>query len=125
MSQYFTAQAETYSSGTPGRAINKVRANHFVIDDPALPAYGGPGDAPNAGEYFLAGVTGCAVLMMERIARADGLPLKRVRVEMEASRDTEAQRPGPPVWDSARMTFHFAGLTREQAGQLVETFKGR
>ena len=39
--RYFTARAETYSSGTPGRALAQVRTNHFVADDPALPAYGG------------------------------------------------------------------------------------
>ena len=123
--RYFTAQAETHSSGTRGRALNKVRTNHFVIDDPALPAYGGPGEAPNAAEYFLSGITGCAVLIIERLAREGELPLTRVHAAMEATRDTEAERPGPPVFDSARLTFTFAGLTREQAGQLVETFKGR
>jgi hypothetical protein len=29
------------------------------------------------------------------------------------------------VLDSARMTFVFHGLTNEEAGQLVETFKRR
>lgn len=121
----FTAQAETVSSGIQGRALVSVRTNHFVSDDPDLPAYGGPGEAPNAAELFLSGITSCAVLMVERIARADGLPLERTHAEMEASRDTQAEREGPPVFDSARLTFTFSGLTREQAGQLVETFKGR
>jgi hypothetical protein len=48
-----------------------------------------------------------------------------VRASMEASRDPEAQRPGPPTFDSARLSFEFRGLTEEQAGQLVETFKGK
>ena len=120
-----TYRAASYSSGMPGRALGTIRTNHFVIDDPAEPPYDGPGEAPNAGELFLSGVVGCAVLMVERIARAEGLPLQRARAEMEAERDPDAQRPGPPVFDKVRLTFTFAGLTREQAGQLVETFKGR
>ena len=63
--------------------------------------------------------------MMERLARQAELPLEHVHVAMDASRDTQAERAGPPVFDSARMTFTFTGRTREQAGQLVETFKGR
>jgi hypothetical protein len=32
---------------------------------------------------------------------------------------------GIPVLDEARLSFTLWGLTSEQAGQLVETFKGR
>ena len=124
MSPIFEAEAETYSSGTRGRALGKIRTNHFVADDPALPGYDGPGEAPNAAELFLSGITACAVLMLERIARAEDLPLERLHVAMEASRDTESGRQ-PPTFDRARMTFRLWGLTDEQAGQLVERFKGR
>jgi uncharacterized OsmC-like protein len=80
--------------------------------------------APSSLELFLSGVVSCAVLMLERIARADGRTLGPLRAEMEASRDPES--PGqPPVLDSARLTFVFSGMSREEAGQLVETFKGR
>ncbi len=121
-----TWQAETASLGIAGRALARVRDRTFVVDDYAMPPYNGPGEEPGAAELFLAGVTTCAVLMLERIARADGLPLAHVRASMEASRDPDAQPPGaPPTFDSARLTFALRGLTREQAGQLVETFKGR
>jgi uncharacterized OsmC-like protein len=120
----YYAKAESYSSGTPGRTLMKVRGNHFVSDDPDHPRYGGPGEAPGAGELFLSGITSCAVLMLERIARKDELPLERVHVAMEASRDIDSGRQ-PPTFDSARMTFTLWGLTDEQAGQLVETFKRR
>ena len=91
---------------------------------PATPHYGGPGEAPSSLELFLSGVVSCAVLMLERIARSEGMTLGPLRAEMEASRDPNA--PGqPPVLDSARLTFVFTGMSREEAGQLVETFKGR
>ena len=74
-----TYVAETYSSGTRGRALSKIRTNHFVVDDPASLPYEGPGEAPNAGEIFLSGITACAVLMIERLARADANGLEPAR----------------------------------------------
>jgi len=101
-----------------------VRSNHVVTDDPATPPYGGPGEAPSSLELFLSGIVSCAVLMLERIAHAEGRTLGPLRAEMDATRDPKS--PGqPPVLDSARLTFVFTGMSREEAGQLVETFKGR
>ncbi|MFN8187408.1 MAG: OsmC family protein [Gaiellales bacterium] len=121
-----TWQAETASLGIAGRALARVRDHNFVVDDYAMAPYNGPGEEPGAAELFLAGVTTCAVLMLERIARTDGLPLTSVRASMEASRDSDTQAPGaPPAFDSTRLQLAFRGLTREQAGQLVETFKGK
>ena len=126
MSELISGRAGCYSSGTPGRAIVQVRSNHFVTDDPSTPSsyYNGPGEAPGSLELFLSGVVSCAVLMLERIARAEGRTLGPIRAEMEASRDPSSPAQ-PPVLDSARLTFVFTGLSREEAGQLVETFKGR
>jgi uncharacterized OsmC-like protein len=118
--------ASCYSSATPGRAIVQIRDNHVVTDDPSEPAsyYQGPGEAPGSLELFLGGIVSCAVLMLERIARSEGRSLGPIRAEMEATRDP-ASSSQPPVLDSARLTFVFQGLTNEEAGQLVETFKGR
>lgn len=124
MGTTLTWQAETASSGIAGRALGRVRSNNFVVDDYAFPPYNGPGEEPGAAELFLSGITGCAVLMFERIARTDSLPLEHVKASMEASRDPDAERSGPPTFDRAHLTLTFRGLTREQAGQLVETFKG-
>jgi uncharacterized OsmC-like protein len=118
--------ASCYSSATPGRAIVQIRDNHLVTDDPSEPAsyYQGPGEAPGSLELFLSGIVSCAVLMLERIARSEGRLLGPIRAEMEATRDPSSPSQ-PPVLDSARLTFVFHGLTTEEAGQLVETFKGR
>jgi uncharacterized OsmC-like protein len=118
--------AACYSSATPGRAVVQIRSNHIVTDDPSEPAsvYHGPGEAPGSLELFLGGVVSCAVLMLERIARSEGRDLGPVRAEMEAARDPRSTSQ-PPVLDSARLTFVFQGLTDEEAGHLVETFKGR
>jgi uncharacterized OsmC-like protein len=92
-----------------------------VIDDGA--GHDGPGDAPGAGELFLAGITGCATLMMERLARAANAPLKRVEVNMEGVIDTQARREGPAVFESARLEFVMAGIPQAQAREFVDTYK--
>jgi uncharacterized OsmC-like protein len=118
--------AACYSSATPGRAIVQIRNNHLVTDDPSEPTgyYQGPGEAPGSLELFLGGIVSCAVLMLERIARSEGRTLGPIRAEMEATRDP-ASTTQPPVLDSARLTFVFEGMTSEEAGFLVETFKSR
>lgn len=119
----FHFEAETYSSGTPGRALQKVRENNFVIDDPAPDPYNGPGESPNAGEYFVSGITGCAVLMMHRIARAESLPLEACHVKMDVALDRSKERGEHTVLDYAHMHFSFAGVDDEQAARLVSIFE--
>ena len=121
--RYITAQVRTYSSGTPGRALCSARANHFVADDLASHGHSGPGEAINAAELFLSGITACAVLMMERLAQASSFPLQRAEVSMEGSIDTQAVREGPPVLDRAHMRFELVGLNEAQAKEMVETYK--
>ena len=118
--------AACYSTATPGRAIVQVRDNHLVTDDPSQPSsyYQGPGEAPGSLELFLGGIVSCAVLMLERIARSEGRTLGPIRAEMEATRDPSSTDQ-PPVLDAAKLTFVFTGMTSEEAGQLVETFKRR
>src|SRR5215472_3221860 len=125
-SDVIAGSAACYSSATPGRAIVQIRDNHLVTDDPSQPStyYQGPGEAPGSLELFLGGIVSCAVLMLERIARSEGRALAPLRAEMEATRDPTSPSQ-PPVLDSARLTFVFQGMTREEAGQLVETFKNR
>jgi uncharacterized OsmC-like protein len=119
--RYIRPIVKTVSTGIPGRHIWTARHNHVVIDDSA--AHQGPGDAPGAGELFLAGITGCATLMMERLARAAGAPLTRVEVNMEGVIDTEAHHEGPAVFESARLEFVMAGVSQAQAQQFVDTYK--
>jgi uncharacterized OsmC-like protein len=121
--RYIRPQVKTVSTGIPGRHIWSARHNHVVIDDST--AHEGPGDAPGAGELFLAGITGCATLMMERLAHAASVPLKRVEVRMEGVIDTEARREGPAVFESARLEFVMAGIAQAQAQQFVDIYKRR
>ena len=120
-----TWSAETSSSGMPGRALGRVRTNNFVVDDYGFPPYNGPGEEPGAAELFLSGVTACAVLMVERIARTEGIPLEHVRAVMDGSRDPDASSDRAADVRLGSTHVRVQGLTTEQAGQLVEAFKGR
>ncbi len=119
--RYISPRVTTVSTGIPGRHIWSARHNQVVIDDGAY--HGGPGDAPGAGELFLAGITGCATLMMERLAKQSGAPLKRVEVSMEGLIDTQAMREGPAVFENARLKFVMAGVSEAQAREMVEFYK--
>jgi uncharacterized OsmC-like protein len=119
--RYINPKVTTVSTGIPGRHIWSARHNHVIIDDSA--AHDGPGDAPGAGELFLAGITGCATLMVERLARSSKAPLKRVEVSMEGLIDTQAKREGPAVFESAKLKFKMVGVSEAQAREMVETYK--
>ncbi|HZO80301.1 MAG TPA: OsmC family protein [Candidatus Binataceae bacterium] len=119
--RYITPKVTTVSTGIPGRHIWTARHNQAVIDDGAY--HGGPGEAPGAGELFLAGITGCATLMMERLARQSGAALKRVEVSMEGLIDTQAKREGPAVFENARLKFVMVGVSEAQAREMVEFYK--
>lgn len=121
--RYLRPKVTTVSTGILGRHIWTARHNHVVIDDSA--AHDGPGDAPGAGELFLAGITGCATLMMERLARAANAPLRHVEVNMEGVIDTEARREGPAVFESALLEFVMSGIPEAQAQEFVNTYKRR
>jgi uncharacterized OsmC-like protein len=121
--RYIRPKVKTVSTGIPGRHFWSARHNHFVIDDSS--SHQGPGDAPGAGELFLAGITGCATLMIERLARAANVPLIRVEVNMEGVIDTEARRDGPAVFESARLEFVMTGASHAQAQDFVDTYKRR
>ncbi|HKA51438.1 MAG TPA: hypothetical protein VKK19_17800, partial [Candidatus Dormibacteraeota bacterium] len=58
------------TSGVPGRSLNQVRNHHFVIDEPAHG--GGSGEEITPAESFLAGISACGVLLVERRAQETG-----------------------------------------------------
>lgn len=86
---------------------------------------GGPNEAINAAEAFLSGITACAVLMLERVARQQEIPLRLADISIDATRDSEAVHEVYSVYDSVRMHFELTGPSEEQAQRLVEIYKRR
>lgn len=123
----YTAVAETATIGIRGRAVTRIRDRNLLVDDPATPEYDdGPGEEPGAAELFVAGIATCAALMIERIARAEGIPYGSCSVRMEATRDMRAPRErGLQAMDSARVHFTWRGIAPEHAAYLTEEFRVR
>lgn len=113
--ELLVSRVRSYSSGTPGRALNQARTNHFVIDSSTNP------EAVSTVESFLAGVSACGVTMIEGLARADGLPLTRMEASIEGVRSASASN----VFKEVSMHFELAGVSQEQAEQLVQTYRNR
>src|SRR5579883_1440194 len=109
------SRVRSYSSGTPGRALNQAGTNHFVIDSSHAP------EAVSTVESFLAGISACGVTLIEGEARAQGMPLRRIEVSIEGVRDAAQTNSFRQI----NMSFRLEGVTSAQASQLVETYKGR
>ncbi len=111
-------QAQTYSSGTHGRAICNARTHHWVADD-------GSGDAVHSGELFLSGITACAVNMVERIALTDDSPVNFMEVSAEAYRDPDSAPGDLTLYADVRIHFKIWGVDDDQGNHLVDTWKKR
>ena len=121
--RFHTLSVRSYSTGNKGRCITSARTNHFVVDDPDYT--GGPNEAVTAGEAFFSGITACAVLMLERLAREKEYPLKWMDVTLDATRDMEAVHEVHSIYDRVRMRFELTGVDSTQAQELVELYKRR
>lgn len=112
-------RAASHSTGVPGRCLNAARSNHFVIDEPAY--LGGPGEAPSPAETFLAGVSSCGVLLVEKFAREEGVPTRAIACRIEGVRTKDK----PADFREVRVRFEIAGCDAAKASHLVERYKSR
>ena len=124
---FYTATATSSTIGSKGRNITRVRDRNFLVDDPNTPEYdNGPGEELGAAELFVAGITTCASLMIERIARAKGISYDGVTVTMDGVRDMVQERErGPQSLDAARMHFVYRGVDDETAAYLTDAFQNK
>ena len=104
------------STDVRGRALNRARTHEFVVDSQA-----GPGEELFPAEVFLAGVSACAVHLVERFADERGVPLRHADVEIEGLRLTTE----PTRFQRVDMRFVLQGPSREQADQLVQAYRDR
>jgi uncharacterized OsmC-like protein len=114
--QLLTTSVRSRTTGVPGRSLNSARDHHFVID--GSPTGGGPAEEITPGEAFLAGISGCGVLMIERRAADTGVPLGLAEAWIESSR----QRSDTSSFVGIELRFRLVGPTPEQANALVEHY---
>ncbi len=106
----------SYSSGTPGRALNSARHHHFVLDSPS-----GPNEALTNGEAFLAGISSCGVTLIEKYAIEQHVSLESMEVKIEGIRSNAE----PSRFQCINVSFEMWGVSQAQAQDLVEVWKSR
>jgi uncharacterized OsmC-like protein len=112
------------STDTFGRVLVSARDQHIIVDGPV--ANGCPGEAITPAEMFLSGVAGCGVELIQVLARAGNVPLTSVAVQIEALQDrNNPVRPDVSLFNSVKIDITLGGVSREQAEELVSSFKRR
>ena len=113
-----TFSARSYSSGTLGRAICNSRNHHFIADE-----FGG--DEVTAGEYFLTGLTACAVNLLERVAQELDIPLRGLDVRADGTYARNDGSESRTLFHAVQMEFQFVGISDAEADLLVATYQKR
>ena len=103
----------SYSSGVRGRSIANARSHHFVVDEPWLE------QAQTPAETFLAGVSACAVGLIEHVAHTRDNPLSHADVTIEGFRETA----NPSYFQKVEMTFQLDGVDDATAHDLVAAYQ--
>ena len=117
-------QATATSTGTFGRVLCGVRNHHFVIDGPEQ--NGCPGEEITPAELFLSAVASCGVELVQVLAKSSGIPLKGVEVEIQGRMDrSKPVRPDVSLFNSVSLQFRVAGVSDNDAKELVDRFKAR
>jgi len=112
------------STDTFGRVLCGARNHHFIVDGPEQ--NGCPGEEVTPAEIFLAGVACCGVELVQVLAKSGNVPLSGIDVKISGTMDrSKPVRPDVTLFNSVRLNFRLRGPSDEQAGQLIETFKGR
>ena len=101
------------SSGTPGRSLNSAGRHHFPIDSPHL------AEEITSADAFLAGISSCGVNLVERVAREQGVPVRRLAVTSEGAR----RRDRPADFARIHMRFELVGPDQDQAEALVQRYR--
>ena len=113
-------------SNQMGRAIVETRQHHFIIDSP--PPLGGPNEALNPLEIFLASLASCRTFVFETAAQEMGISLKSVQVDAEGDFDPRGVKGEPgvdPHITEFRVKVTIDGPNSDQTNALIEQFKAR
>ena len=112
------------STDTFGRVLCNVRNHHFVVDGPVQ--NGAPGEEVTPAELFLTGIAAGGVELLQSFAKADRVPLRGVRVDIDGTLDRgNPVRQDVSVLNSVRLRFELGGVTEAQAAALIDKFKSR
>ena len=112
-------EAQSSSTGIPGRSICSARNQHWVSDDT------GSGGAVGAGELFCASLAACAVNLVGRVARTESKTVGWMDVKVGAYRDMSQPAGERTLYDAVRIEFEMWGVSDDDAKYLVKVWKQR
>jgi uncharacterized OsmC-like protein len=117
-------QTAAKSTDTFGRVLVSARDQHLIVDGPVT--NGCPGEAITPAELFLSGVASCGVELIQVLAKQQNVPLRSVRVAIEATQDqSNPVRPDVSLFNTVQVNFELGGVTHDQGQDLVDRFKRR
>lgn len=117
-------KARAASTETFGRVIGSARDHHFVVDGPVQ--NGCPGEAITPAELFLSGVAACGVELVQVLAKAEGIPISGIAVDIHGAIDrSRPVRKDISLFNSVNLYFRMKGVSEQQGQRLVDLFKGR
>ena len=103
----------SYSSGVPGRSIAAARGHHFVVDEPWI------NEAQTPAETFLAGISACAVGLIEHVALKRGTPVSHSEVTIEGFRE----KANISYFQKVEISFQLDGVDEETARELIYAYQ--
>lgn len=120
-----TIKVEALLSNMPARAIVSARNHHFMVDSP--PPLGGPNEAVNPIEILLSSLATCGVLVSEKVAQEQDIPLHAASASAEGDLDPRGVRGEPvnPRIQVFRVHLTLSGPTPEQAETLIQAIRTR
>src|SRR5437773_3433339 len=106
-----------------------LRGRCECADEAAVPAdvaHRRSGEAAAPREVVLGGIAACGVELVQVSAREEALALGNVKVQLAGEIEPgNPVRPDVTLFNRVRLAFELEGVGQEEAGHLVERFKGR
>jgi uncharacterized OsmC-like protein len=107
-----------------GRVLCTARNHHFIADGPVQ--NGCPGEALTPPELLLTAVAGCAVELMQVIAKENSAAVGEIQVAVHGMVDRGNQpRTDVTTFTLVRMDFTVGGTDQAGATALVDAFRRR
>jgi hypothetical protein len=116
---WWTRQEALWAEGR-NRRVNRAQQHPKNRETPSVTT--GPNfiadefgcDEVTTGEYFLTGLTGCAVNLLERVAKESDVPLRSLDVQAEGTYKRNSGEETRTLFHEVKMQFQFLGVSDDQ-----------
>lgn len=124
-SNLVTIKTQATLTDTEGRSIASARQHHQIVDAPQ--PLGGPNEEVNPIEVLLSALGTCGVLVSERLADEQAIPLDQAVASVEGDLDPSGVRGqgGDPRIQVFRVDLKLTGPSPTQAKAFASAFEAR